>query len=205
MSFALQTDGKIVLPGSVTSYPPSYVSLLVRLGVDGRPDPTFGVGGTLSVAALGFSGVKVQPDGRLLAPGGESGLFRFDSDGGFDASFGLHGVTALYPSLYSIVAIDLQSTGAIVAFGSTPGYSSMAIARALSDGERDSSFGNGGGTSIKFGDNNTTANLKRIAVQPDDAIVVVAQLWSGPSPAGFGLARLDASGQLDAKDRNEND
>jgi uncharacterized delta-60 repeat protein len=80
----IQPDGKIVLVGETTN-PASFFgtrsnsAIVVRLNANGSLDSTFGAGGFARWTApeltagcfpkLGFHGVQVQPDGRVLAVG----------------------------------------------------------------------------------------------------------------------------------------
>ncbi|MDQ3799678.1 MAG: hypothetical protein M3384_09520, partial [Acidobacteriota bacterium] len=82
---AIQPDGKIVLVGETrnttnSSTTTGWVSIIVRLNANGTLDTTFGTNGIVrstapaapagcNLAQTQFSGVLVQPDGRIIAVG----------------------------------------------------------------------------------------------------------------------------------------
>jgi uncharacterized delta-60 repeat protein len=79
-SLVLQPDGKLVVAGyTIPSVPPTgpllSSELLTRILPDGRPDTTFGAGGTATITVTGTSVVNAlvqQPDGRLVMAGTHS-------------------------------------------------------------------------------------------------------------------------------------
>lgn len=99
LEMAMAPDGKIVVAGGTR---------IVRLLANGKPDPRFGAGGSVSVtrpAGLGFvlADIAVDSRGRVLLAGsarplpsgstpdpllGSAMLMRFGSDGSVDTSFG---------------------------------------------------------------------------------------------------------------------
>ena len=107
-AIAVQSDGKIVVVGSVGSN--GGTGLLVeRFNANGTPDHSFGSGGVVNLLsndlADGYS-VAIQPNGKILAGGaadtqGSSGLaprvvvVRLNSNGGADSSFGSGGVDVI--------------------------------------------------------------------------------------------------------------
>ena len=93
---AVQPDGKIV----VTS------DSLHRLNPDGTPDQSFHAG-----AGSSLQGVAIQPDGKILAFGGDL-LIRVNADGTADTNF-----QPLYVYLGTIYAIALQPDGKILVGG----------------------------------------------------------------------------------------
>ena len=105
---AIQSDGKIVIAGSNTSFGHAGSTLVTeRLTSDGRPDSTFGVGGLVITDVAPFLSsvsdvsVAIAPDGKVVAGGeinagaalGESVFaVRLGSTGVPDATFGNQGV-----------------------------------------------------------------------------------------------------------------
>jgi len=130
---ALQSDGKLLLVGSVDAgVPPSTVSLfaLRRLSGDGTPDGTFGTAGAVStfVSDLGdvAEAVAVQADGKILVSGRSSiltnsnfALARFDSTGALDDDFGLNGRMSVdfFGFTDSADSVAVQPDGKIVLGG----------------------------------------------------------------------------------------
>jgi uncharacterized delta-60 repeat protein len=114
-SFALQTDGKIVVAGVFTQITdPMVQKNIVRINADGSMDLSF------NSPARGSGGFQLQPDGKLLiygnldAQGGvtgtTSGIARLNADGSIDQSFvGAYAVPAF--------SLSLQTDGKIIAGG----------------------------------------------------------------------------------------
>jgi uncharacterized delta-60 repeat protein len=143
---ALQSDGKIVLVGTVqVSFPGlgSNVSDIgvVRLNADGTPDLAFGTAGAL-VIGLNLGGnftdegkaVVVQPDDKIVVAGSAERSFtvssfaavRLNPDGSFDDTFGTGGKTTVAFANTSFFgpapaanAVALQPDGNIVMAGNS--------------------------------------------------------------------------------------
>src|SRR6185295_17889917 len=100
---------------------------------------------------------------------------------------------AIQPDGRIVVAGFAQLGGA----GGTPRV--VALARYRSDGQPDTSFGNGGALTTSFGGNFAAASA--VMVQPDGKIVVAGTVDFNPDVPGsgldFALARYNASGTLD--------
>jgi len=188
------------------TFPPSVLTLSVagliaRYNPNGSLDATFGTSGqTASLAAA--SAIAVQGDGKIVVagsiksrllppPAGNDtgfGMVRYTPSGSIDTTFGNHGVviTDFGPSapLAEPFALTLQSNGDIIAAGvagqqpgvvqSTP--SSFALARYLSTGQLDTSFGSGGKVTTAFGAN--TASISALVLQSDGKIVVAGNSGS---------------------------
>lgn len=107
-SATLQSDGKIIVGGTVSTYSPSApVSnrsyFLIRFNADGSLDSSFGQSGRVRTRFrdLDFlATVAVQQDGKIVASGsagcywvcsGEFALARYNPDGSPDSTFGLQG------------------------------------------------------------------------------------------------------------------
>jgi uncharacterized delta-60 repeat protein len=169
---ALQEDGRILLAGERIEGSGS-VPVLLRLTVDGRPDPSFGHQGFAHQAFPGskarFGAVAVQRDGRVVAAGGVSAgrkqqlaLARYLPDGKPDAAFGKGG-TAATPLGDTVVArqMSVLPGGKIVVAGRLdrgPEYAGV-LARYLADGTLDRSFGTNGMVTTAFVDRDATGGL----------------------------------------------
>jgi hypothetical protein len=131
-SVALQSDGKIVAAGFLTS--PSFGPFfaLARYNIDGSLDATFGSGGRIPADIIGnFSGVAnavaIQSDGKIVAAGFKGSfdqnfdfeLARYNHDGSLDMDFGTGGVvtTDFSGGFDEANAVAIQSDGKIVAAG----------------------------------------------------------------------------------------
>jgi uncharacterized delta-60 repeat protein len=138
---------------------------LVRVGLDGSLDPTFGIGGKVAIEA---KGVAVQPDGKILVatasvPEGEgpsdARVVRLLSNGQPDPSFGTEGhVDVHFGRRYDYgEAVAVEPDGDILLAGIRVDYSdeygnenTLAVARLTPGGELDSAFGNGGASTLPY-------------------------------------------------------
>ena len=185
----------------------------VALAGEGALDRTFAGRGAVLTDFAGHDdygyAIAVQPDGKVLAVG-QSGVYplfhaallRFESNGRPDLSFGIAGkvVQSLDPIGDQLTAVALQPDGRIVAAGAVIGSNAQKgflVARFLSDGSLDPSFGSAGVTTTSFGD--PTAAAADLVLQPDGKIVPVGVSGAGPYSElnDFALARYDANGVLD--------
>lgn len=142
----VQTDGKILLAGSFSSFNGTSVTPLVRLNNDGTIDATFtpGTGPNADVRVI-----KVQSDGKIIIGGAFTSfdgtavarLARLNTDGTLDAT--LTASAGLVPYV-----IAEQSDGKILvggSFNTVEGLSRNNIVRLNADGTVDTSFGPGEG------------------------------------------------------------
>jgi uncharacterized delta-60 repeat protein len=186
------------------------------LAAPGQLDPAFGGDGTVTTNFTrgldDASSVAIQADGKLVVAGtanyrGRNARFalaRYEQDGSLDTSFGGDGkvITNFTPRWDGAFALAVQSDGRIVAAGEAGGAgpaegrtSKFALARYLSDGTLDVSFGGDGrvvtniapGADFAFG----------ILIQSTDQKIVVAGRGGGKG-GRFALARYESDGMLDA-------
>jgi uncharacterized delta-60 repeat protein len=194
-SVAAQSDGKIVVAGSIWDQPFSFVDWIVaRYNSNGTLDATFGVGGK-AITDLGqrqlVSGLVLQNDGKIVVVGTtrEDGsdidfaLARYNVDGTLDSTFGDGGkvVTDFGGLDDRIYSVALQSDGKIIIAGDSGGH---VVARYNTDGTLDSSF-DGDGVLPAFVSSD-------VAVQSDGKIVV-----AGAGIDYWALARYNADASLD--------
>lgn len=209
-----------------------YDMSVVRVLRNGQLDPAFGVGG-LSQIDSGDDGdaaraLARQPDGKLLVAGrldtgaySDFGLARLHADGRLDVSFGeLAGGTRrgyvrvnIGPTTAvndSATAVALQSDGRIVLAGEgfaqdgNFAYQRFALARFLTDGTLDASFGNNGtmvspATIPQVAEYLTAIAKRRDGSLPDDRITAVGYVFgrsmglirrylsNGQPDSGFGV------------------
>jgi uncharacterized delta-60 repeat protein len=198
-------DGRIVAAGTAQSGSGNSTFAVARYLPDGRLDPSFGNDGTVVTAFTGTAeAVAVQSDGKIVVAGGhvllpslqvEYGLARFDVNGDLDGSFGNGGTltTSFPPGQSEPKALVLDRQGRIVVAGAAgqQGATTFALARYLSGGELDPTFGAGGLVTTSLGDGAAFASA--VALQPNGRIVA-----AGRSAAGhFALARYEPDGALD--------
>ena len=201
----------VLLTLTVTSYAQTTANTL---------DPTFGTGGIVRTDFAGnidqANAVVVQSNGQIIAAGSSFSnsktvedfiVARYNADGSLDKRFGKNGkiTTDFFRNVDVINAIAIQPDGRIVVAGvaqlggsgGTPRV--FALARYRSDGQPDTSFGNGGALTTSFGGNFAAASA--LMVQPDGKIVVAGTVDFNPdfpnSGLDFALARYNANGTLD--------
>ena len=204
---AVQRDRRVVVAGGMVG--PYTDFALARYTARGRPDPSFDGDGKLATDFGGADAahdVVIQRDGKILAAGlgsDDFGLARYRPDGSLDPTFGHRGLvlTEILPGhVDSASSVLLQADGKIVAAGGTrglwrPGSSDFALARYLTDGALDRSFGVGGRviTPISSADD----HVFDLAVQPDGKLVAAGWSFQGGGPH-LALARYNPDGRLDS-------
>jgi uncharacterized delta-60 repeat protein len=211
VAVALQVDGKIVVAGNEDSQGGGGMTV-ARYRVDGSLDRSFGTDGIARVESVSAWAMALQDDGKIVLAGaccfGEFAVVRLTAAGALDTSFGGDGWVStdfapgprLAFSLASAVAV--QADGRIVAAGrnhseGTP--ADFAIARYLSDGSPDRSFGHGGRTITDFAGYDD--EIRSVAIDSRGRIVAGGQACKFPGNSDencdFGLARYTARGLLD--------
>jgi uncharacterized delta-60 repeat protein len=185
---------------------------VTRYNSNGTVDHAFGALGQAASTDAPAS-VVVQTNGAVLAAGMSItgvaaptiftgnptgfGIMRFNSGGGIDTTFGTKGsvITAFSGmNIGGIAAIAVQTNGDIVAAGNA-GFapsnqsqftSSFALARYVSGGQLDSTFGTAGRITTSFGSSNV-AFIAAMAIQSDGKIVVAGE--TGDADGNIAVAR----------------
>lgn len=224
-ALAIQPDGKIVVAGVAQlagNGGTPRVFALARYTSDGRLDPGFGNGGSLTTSFGGTfaaaSAIMVQPDGKIVVAGTSDfnprvpnsgldfALARYNANGSLDASFGDAGkvVFDFFGSFDQANAAVLQPDGKIIVVGSAS-YDSFntdigfALTRVNPDGSTDFSFGSSGKQITSFFDLGAKAN--GIVLQPDGRFIVAgtaSDTATRPVATDFALARYNPDGTLDS-------
>jgi uncharacterized delta-60 repeat protein len=193
---------------------------LMRLDKDGRPDSTFGINGlrvySNPVLYDLCEGMEVQSDGKIVMIGRRYmkydqsvvTVMRINTDGSLDSSFGTNGRTILRSPLgegyCAMQDIEIQPDGRILTTGyaysgSVVTYTNVfMIARFMSNGQFDSSFGGDGIVTpdVAPGEEHSVA----LAVQNDGKIIVAGNIGA-PFPvfqSYGGLLRLLPDGTVDS-------
>ncbi len=212
MASAVRVSGSNLVVGGFALSNGNIARALARFDGAGHLDPTFGTSGTVvtngALEQNWTQDLAVQSDGKLVLAGfaldssqdrGMLQLTRYTADGVLDSAFHAQGDVVINDGAdYFITAVTLQTDGKIVVTGSRDG--NFFVARFLSDGTRDVSFGCTGMTGTDFGGDNDTAY--NAFVQSDGRIVAVGfgdPLVDPDSPSeqyaqGFALARYDGTG-----------
>jgi uncharacterized delta-60 repeat protein len=216
---ALQSDGKIVVGGVRED---TGQVLLLRLGTNNLPDPTFGSGGVAAVtpphtpsvepfALQPELAVAVQPDGKIVVAGSmfaQSGftenpdrdflLLRFKPDGSLDSSFGNNGIVSRdfgYDDICS--AMVLQSDGKIVTAGTGTTYIGGFPANLYALLAR---FDTNGNPDLSFGSGGAVVQTNESAAYAlaldGDGNIFLGGYLSGAG-GGNGVFRFTADGALD--------
>jgi uncharacterized delta-60 repeat protein len=185
-----QSDGKIVMVGTFTTYGGVTVNRIVRLNTNGTRDTTFSIGTGFSA----FAKVIVQNSTGLLYVIGifttyngttRNGIARLNSNGTLDTTFNPgNGTTAAE-------AIAIQSDGKIIIGGSFTSYAGTSInriARINTNGTIDTTF------TVGTGFNNTVWSL---AIMPNGQIIVGGSFTTFNGVTRNRIARLNSDGTLD--------
>ncbi len=226
-SVALQTDGKLVVAGSVCNWADGNACLdensaLLRFSADGVLDSSFGIGGLVSLDTASqayveqLRSVAVQSDGSIVAVGytcnGYDGvncynwdtlLVRLNSDGALSALT----VLPMGAQNDQLFGLALQTDDKVVAVGRMcvsglcDDYNSLVM-RFDADGSLDGGFATGGVAIFDTGSQAWTEQLNSVAVQTDGNIVAAGYTCVSGGPAmcldtDILTMRLNNSGSLD--------
>jgi uncharacterized delta-60 repeat protein len=201
---AIQSNGKIVVAGTASPARATQ-DALVRYRPNGSLDPTFGGDGRVTTTqTTGATGLAIQADGKIVvvnANGQSVVLVRYLRDGSLDRAFGIDGIvtTSVTDWFAGDARVAIQTDGKIVVAGDATTqalWGGFFVVRYDTDGNLDTAFGTDGIATVnltKGGD-----WLGAVAIQPDGKIVVAGDAGFCCEYSGkFGLARLDAEGNLD--------
>lgn len=194
------TEEKIIVAGSGGGG--SSTLRVDRYNTDGSADTSFGTNGRVVLNAGYALAVAVQSDGKILTMGDVGALVRFNANGTPDSTFGSGGV--VNSSAVKTRALAVQVNGKIIAGGysTSKGKNAMTVARFNTNGSPDDggrkdstpadSFGTSGKTIVSFG-SGTNESGSDAKIDINGKIVI-----AGSANGNFAVARLTASGQLDA-------
>ena len=213
LAVAVQPDGRTVIAGVANGPGPRL--LVARYLVNGDPDPSFAGAGFVAIDPLGggagATSVALDASGRIVVAGsanpqvppssppvsGGFAVVRFLANGVLDGSFGTGGLSSidmLHPA--TVTGMVLLPDGRMVVGGSAfgpGGYFHFALARLLSDGALDPSFGVGGRVSTEIG---LSSDCYGLARDPHGRIVAVGEAYTGTSSVNA-VARYLEDGALD--------
>lgn len=193
----LQTDGKIVLAGSVFHLDSTDFAL-ARLNVDGRLDNTFGKNG-VQITDFGrrdeVRGLTIQTDGKIIVAGTvkdrdvplKCTIARYNHDGNLDTTFNSIGVVFRQIGKEGgYNSVTVQTDGKIIV------NAGVGIIRYNSNGSPDSTFNK---TGIRYYDKYFTNNA--ITFQPDGKIILTGY-YEDLQTIDFMVQRLNYDGSLDS-------
>lgn len=197
-SMALQPDGKIIVAGSTQHLPTSTGELaLARYKINGSLDSTFGNAGLVrtdfGVGLEEIANICLQPDGKIVGAGYVNKtsnpnmiLIRYNNDGTIDLNFGSEGkANIVFPDKSKGKSLSLQKNDKIVISGSTL-QGNFVMARCLSTGVLDSSFGTNGKVITDFGGDDINSSC---LLQEDGKIILSG--YSAQNAVGTALARYN--------------
>ncbi len=192
-TLALQSDGKLIVGGSFTTYDSAPRGGIARVNTDGSLDASFDPGAGAQAYPY-VSTVAIQPDGKVIVGGWftsfdgvpRARIARLNANGSVDATFdpGSGANTVITRAV-------LQSDGKIVIggyFTHFGGVSRNRIARLNSDGALDTSFDPGLGA---------LGHVLAVALQSDGKVVVGGDFATIGAIPRQSLARFHPNGALD--------
>jgi uncharacterized delta-60 repeat protein len=190
---SIQSDGKIIIGGSFTTYNGTTINRIARLNVDGTLDASFFPG---TGANSGIYATSIQSDGKIIIGGGflyfngttQYKIARLNTDGSLDTSFD-PGATGTNNTVSSI---SIQNDGKIIiggAFTFSSGTARNCISRLNSDGSVDVTFNPGTGAN---------AVVKTTSIQTDGKIIIAGGFTTYNGTSRNCIARLNTDGSLDA-------
>jgi uncharacterized delta-60 repeat protein len=188
---AIQSDGKIVVVGSFTSFYGTDRNRIVRLNSDGSIDSSFDPG---TGADSGILTVSILKDGKIIIGGTFTSfngteinrIARLNSNGRLDTSFDPGAGADNW-----VWSNSIQSDGKIIIGGGFNTYNKRErnyIARLNSDGSLDTSFGHGTGTD---------SWIYTTSIQGDGKIIIGGIFTSYNGTGRNRIARLNTNGSLD--------
>ena len=164
-------------------------------------DLSFGDNGRATGLLDELNDMALQSDGAIVAVG-DSTLARFTADGAPDVSFGIGGRLDVMHNgtrVRGVEGVAVQNDDRIVVVGSAVVGEDLdfLVARFLSDGSVDESFGTGGTVTVNFEGEPDGAN--DVVIQADGSIVAVgvAELGGLLNDQDFAVVRLTPDGQVD--------
>ncbi len=188
---SIQTDGKLLVGGSFTSYNGTVSKYLIRLNTDGSIDNTFitGSGFTQRVNTL-----AIQNDGKIIVGGNfisynsvsTKYITRLNNDGSIDSSFN---IGTGFGNIVTSVAIQVDGKiivgGSFTAFNTT---SNNRIIRLNTNGSVDTTFNISAGFDSK---------VNTIKIQPDGKIIAGGDFAYYRNILSKRLVRINANGTRD--------
>lgn len=207
----IQTDGKIVVAGSISSGE----GVIARYKADGSLDQSFGSTGSV-IFSLGTGGaiskLAIQSDGKIIAVGSsfngtdkDVAILRISANGILDVTWGDRGQTiSSVGSNEGAYGVALQSDGKIVVAGwckPDGAKSEFLVARLNQDGSLDGLFGDMGVVKTPYPEdvfNQEDFQAKEVAIRPDGKILVAGTAWIVPYDYVSLVACYQNDGTLDS-------
>ncbi len=210
----VDANDRIIVGGTATPFTARKAALACYL-TDGELDPTFGDQGLLTAPVGGGNeegrALTLQPDGKIIFAGyarlsnsDQFSVFRFDTDGLLDTSFGSESTgivvakaisTSSESRAYAVAMTPDQKivvAGSVLVSGSNRNF---ALMRFESDGYLDPAFSADGIVTTAIA--GTAEDIARAVTVQSDGKIVAAGRAVGDL-ARFALARFNTAGALDS-------
>jgi uncharacterized delta-60 repeat protein len=177
----------------------------VRLAENGGADTVFASNVSIGPCCFGFFNARpvqiaVRSDGKILAlitDQGEYFLYRLNSDGTRDTSFGVNGVLRIVFNKFSptsLIEMIALSDGKILLVGHVTGSNEFFLARLAESGNWDKTFGRVGIVRMAFGAG-ITGRIQKAVLQPDGNILLAGSITDSDSDVW--MMRLRSNGRID--------
>lgn len=212
----VQSDGRVVVAGTLDKPSGDSAGFAVRFGADGKADLGFGTGGIFALGEAGqkrrFTGLVVSPADDHVFLVGEADnsttaaisalVVRLDRNGAPHAGFGTAGVVrqAVAGGSAHGHALALTPDGMVVVGGvleRTDGRSDMMALRWLPDGRLDKAFGGSGQVRVDLGIGRASAAV--VGVEKDGDVVLAGRWERDAMPTVLSVLRLSATGARDTE------
>jgi uncharacterized delta-60 repeat protein len=181
-TISIQSDGKIIVGGSFTSFNETSQSRITRLNSDGSRDLSFNFGVDGPVYST-----SIQSDGKIIAGGDfNRNIVRINSNGSFDIYF-----YTLSLGITTVYATSIQFDGKIIIGGSCNGI--MTIARFNTNGTRN----NWNNTELLSVFNASSSSVRCISFQSDGKMIVGGLINYTTDPRKSMIVRLETDDNLD--------
>jgi uncharacterized delta-60 repeat protein len=214
---AIQTDGKIVVAGSVQQGTGDYAWLIWRYNPDGTLDNSFGSSGLIGIEFPADGGttldaranaVVIQADGKIVVggysetvtTGKDMTIVRLTTNGVIDTSFDADGIWNRPTRLAGedqVTALAVQPDGQIVLAGwrtATAPDTEFIVTRLSTAGVIDGNID----MNIAFDlGNGNTDKANAVAIQADGKILVAGSATTSSFGTDMAVARINTNGSLD--------
>ena len=204
-SISIQSDGKIIIGGSFSSYNCVARNRIARLNTDGTLDTTFNPETEVTDIYSSINSTSIQSDGKIIIGGrlfstyngNRNQIARLNTDGTLDTTFNSGTLNGMYD--IEIHTTSIQSDGKIIIGGSFTYFNGVAtngIACLNTDGTLDTTFNSGTGVT---GSNTGSpfSRINSISIQSDGKLIIGGDFNSYNGVARNGIARLNTDGKLD--------
>ncbi len=189
----IQSDGKIIVGGSFTTYAGTTRKGIIRLHPNGNLDTDFNprLAQTADTHGVSISKIILLPDGKILINGRFTqvegieriSIARLNQDGTLDASFRLD--PQLSNHIYSIAR---QNDGKIVGINNISNNFTSKAVRINEDGSIDPTFDTG---TAEFSNYHS---VKETVIESDGRIICIGNFYEYNGVSKRGITRLNADG-----------